>query len=356
MLTIQSRSHPYTVEESASLDEALATASSGSESFVLADANLLRLYPRAFVPIAKERLLALTATEGQKSYEKLPPVFTRLLESGFRRDWTLVVAGGGVLQDIGCFVASILFRGAAWTLIPTTLLAQCDSCVGSKSSLNVGSYKNQLGTFYPPRRILIPFDVLKTLPPDAVRSGVGEMIKLALIAGPESYETLRARLRRLPGDPSVVREMVRDTLTLKKGYVEIDELDQGPRNILNYGHTFGHAYESATAYAIPHGIAVTLGVLTATHFSEKLGMSPPGSLATLDADLHAHYAPYERHILGADPETILKALSRDKKNAGGQVHCILTRGPGHMEKVPLDPVRQVRPLMLDFLSWLGGRH
>jgi 3-dehydroquinate synthase len=355
MLTIQSRSHPYDVEAVDSLQSALAQSARDEKSFFLVDARVAELYPPAFLPVGEGRLLRLEATEEQKSYERLTPVFMSLLESGFRRDWTLVVIGGGILQDIGGFVASVLFRSVAWELIPTTLLAQCDSCVGSKSSLNIGPYKNQLGTFHPPRRIRIPGDVLKTLRPDDIRSGIGEMLKLALIAGEAPFEKLKSQLRRCESDPAVMREMILDSLSFKKGYVEKDEFDKGIRNLLNYGHTFGHAYESASHFGIPHGIAVTLGVLTAAYFSERLGMLPAKDLEAWDAVLQGYYRPYHRQLTGAALEPILTAMRHDKKNTNGKIHCILTRGYGRMERVPLDADRQVRPLMTDFLGWLAGR-
>lgn len=354
MLTIQSRSHPYSVEEKG-LREAVAASAVDAKSFFLVDRVLLELYPEAFAGVDENRLLALEATEEQKSYGRLESVFTRLLEAGFRRDGTLIVAGGGVLQDIGAFVASVLFRGVSWDFIATTLLSQCDSCVGSKSSLNIGRYKNQLGTFHAPRRIYIPFETLKTLPPDEIRSGLGEMIKLALIAGEGHFEKLKGQLRRFKTDPAAVRDMVFDSLNLKKSYVERDEFDRGARNILNYGHTFGHAYESATNYGIPHGIAVTLGVLTAVFVSERLTLAAPGHLESLDAVLAEYYRPYHRKLAPVPVEAILGAMRHDKKNAGGKIHCILTRGPGRMEKIPLDPEGQARPLVTGFLAWIATR-
>ena len=218
-----------------------------------------------------ENVRVIEASEGAKSLDALGPHVEWLLRSGFRRDCLLLVIGGGVLQDLSCFIASTLFRGVGWTLIPTTLLAQCDSCIGSKSSINVGPYKNQMGTFYPPHQVLLAFDVLKSLPPDEIRSGLGEIIKLHLIEGEDAVTRLRPKLAGFEADPKLMREMVWDSLTIKKRFIEEDEYDKGIRNLLNYGHTFGHAYESATHYAIPHGISVTLGVLTATFFSAELG-------------------------------------------------------------------------------------
>ncbi len=348
ILTIASRAHPYAVDVLGSLQEALRSED-GRKSLFLVDAVVLALYPDAFAGL-ESRIVQVHATEEQKSLEQLTPLVCEVIGAGFRRDSTLVVVGGGVVQDIGCFIASVLFRGVRWVLVPTTLLAQCDSCIGSKSCLNVGPYKNQLGTFYPPHAVHLVFEVLGTLPPDELRSGLGEVVKLHLVEGPDAVAWLEACLagpwkNRLP-------ELIVAALVIKKRFIEVDELDRGPRNLLNYGHTFGHAFESATQFAIPHGIAVTLGMLAATSFSEELGMVPPGTRAGLDLLLRPLYTPYERTVVSADPQAIYRAMKQDKKNEGDDVICILTEGPGAMRKVRLSAENQVFPMLSRFLRSL----
>lgn len=354
MLTIQSQAHPYSVEVAESLAQAIAQASSGEaqkkNAYYLIDRAVYELYRPAFAGIdASARILAIEATEQQKSYEQIGPLFTWLLEKGFRRDCVLMVVGGGVAQDIGCFIASVLFRGAKWELFPTTLLAQCDSCIGSKSSINIGSYKNQIGTFYPPHKVHMVFDVLKTLPADEIRSGLGEAIKLALIAGDSKVDEIKKLLDRYQTDPRAIEEIVLLALRIKKSYIEQDEFDRGIRNLLNYGHTFGHAYESATQYGIPHGIAVVLGMMAATFFSERLGYVPAGYTRKLMELFRPYYTPYEKVLANADLEKVLGAMKLDKKNAGGKIVCILTKGAGAMEKIPLQLEEQVRPMLSEFL-------
>ena len=352
LLTIQSSRRPYAVEEYDALAEALASVPAEG-TLVLIDQFILDHYGdalRSTVPPLK--CLPLTATEEQKSFEKLAPVFVWLLENGLKRDGRLLVIGGGVLQDIGCFIASVLFRGVRWELIPTTLLAQCDSCIGSKSSINIQSYKNQIGTFYPPDRVLLVTDLLRTLPWDEVRSGMGEVIKLHLLAGEEPFRRLSQSLNRVRADDAVLPECIRASLLIKQPYIEKDELDTGIRNLLNYGHTFGHAYESATHYAIPHGIAVTLGMLTATYLSVQMGLVGEGHFQALRATLAPWYQPYEQKLKPLPIETILAAIKLDKKNTRQGLHCILTRGPGRMEKVrigsELDLGQSIRQAILAF--------
>ncbi len=333
LITIESGSHPYRVEEYDSLGFALDSVVVEG-AFVLVDQFIFDHYRDQFQE-ANMPCLPLVATEDQKSFEQLTPVFVWLLENGLKRDGRILVIGGGVLQDIGGFIASVLFRGVRWEFIPTTLLAQCDSCIGSKSSINIKSYKNQIGTFHAPDRVLLVTQTLQTLPWDEVRSGLGEVIKLHLIAGEEPFGGIMNLLVNVRTDASVLPECIRSSLEIKKPYIEQDEHDQGIRNLLNYGHTFGHAYESATHYAIPHGIAVTLGVLTATYVSAQMGLVGDDYFQRLKATLAVWYQPYEQKLKPLAIEGILSAIKLDKKNTKQGLHCILTRGAGHMEKIRL---------------------
>lgn len=341
MRTIKSRSHDYTVEEYGSSRAALAAIVSDRRPHVLIDRSvydLLEPEVRATLPI--DRLVLLTATETAKSYAALEPVFLDLLGRGLRRNGVLVVVGGGVLQDVGCFIASVLARGLRWELVPTTLLAQADSCIGSKSSINIGPYKNQLGTFYPPHRILIAADFLQTLPFDEIRSGLGEVIKLQLLSGREGFEELMLELDGFREKPqsdrlSLLAKWVGRSLDVKQPFIEHDEFDRGPRLLLNYGHTFGHAFESVTDFGIPHGIAVVLGILTATAVSARLGLVDQGHAAEVAGRLHAWHAPYADRLAGVDMGALFSALARDKKNTAAGLTCILTRGFGRMERMAL---------------------
>jgi 3-dehydroquinate synthase len=351
MFEVQSHFGNYTVEEAGTVGAAVASAlrSSPGGAFVLADARVVALHPAAFErDVDPNRLRVIEATEEAKSYAALEPVLRALIEAGIKRNSSLVVVGGGVLQDIGCFIASVLFRGISWSLVPSTLLAQCDSCIGSKSSVNVGPYKNQLGTFHAPQHVYLVFDLLKTLPEDEIRSGMGEIIKLHLVAGRDETARLQVRLADYTRTGRGLAQLIWDTLHIKKSFIEEDEFDTGRRNLLNYGHTFGHAYESATQYGIPHGIAVSLGISTATYFSGCLGMIAEGATDKVDELLSPWYRPFERKLLEVDPEKVLRMMRIDKKNTGSSITCILTRGPGAMEKVILDAEYQVRGLLVDY--------
>jgi 3-dehydroquinate synthase len=343
-IDIKSQSHPYSVETMPDLTTALRTAGAPS-AHCLVDDRVHSLYETSFSSIPTSQILSIRPSEEQKSYEQLLPVFGALLERGVRRNATLVVVGGGVVQDIGCFIASVLFRGVRWEYIPTTLLSQCDSCIGSKSSLNIGTFKNQLGTFYSPYRVLLAPTVLRTLRRDEILSGLGEAIKLHLLAGEEAFNSLRASLDALPADPSLLEPIILASLRIKKVFIEEDEFDHGRRNILNYDHTFGHAFESTTHYAISHGIAVSLGISAATAISARLGWVRAGYADDMDAFLRRFYEPFDACLDAVDSAALRAALMRDKKNTGTGLTCILTRGEGRMEKQVLS--------LDDVVRWLA---
>ncbi len=361
-LQIRSIFGDYAVSQAESLDAALQSVVGGEKqkSWLISDRALNQWHRQALAEyFAPDHIYQVEAGETEKSFDRVEPVLNWLLESGFRRDCVIIAVGGGVVQDIAGFVASILFRGARWKLLPSTLLAQCDSCIGSKSSINIGHYKNQLGTFFPPCEVVVVPQFLDTLPREAILSGLGEIIKLHLVAGEREFSELQDKLARCHFEPKVfdqntralLQEMTWDALAIKQRFIESDEFDTGVRNLLNYGHTFGHAYESATHYAIPHGIAVTLGVASATWFSARLGWIEVAQAQSLIRWLRPYFDPYQNQIASLNPELIIEAMRRDKKNTGQTISCILTRGAGAMEKQVLS-VEQTRQWLMTWLQFL----
>lgn len=352
-MRIKSSLGDYSIEEASSLEAALAACVGSRYVYAIADRKLFSLsHSSALTQLDASRVIDVEATEEEKSYQRIEWIFDQLLRSGFRRGCSILAIGGGVIQDIACFVASVLFRGVEWKLIPTTLLAQCDSCIGSKSSVNVGKFKNQIGTFHPPSNVVIVNSLLETLPLDDVRSGLGEVIKLHLVSGETDYRRVREHLGR--GIPSVpeLRPLVASSLSIKKRFIEEDEFDKGVRNLLNYGHTFGHAYESVTSYRIPHGIAVSLGVVSATFVSERMGLVPHGHFNEIKELALPYFSPFEKELSVNDVEAVIDAMRLDKKSTKSSINCILTRGPGKMEKVALSPDEQLKPLLSDLLTAL----
>ena len=353
IMTIKSSGGSYSVTRCDDFAMALEKGVGGRNTFFIVDEKLFGLpYRKSLDGLDGSRVISLPAKETQKSFEQLTEVFLKLLEMGLRKDCELLCIGGGIIQDIGCFISSVLFRGMAWRYIPTTFLAQCDSCIGSKSSINIGRFKNQIGTFHAPAEVLLVPEVLETLTPDDIRSGMGEAIKLHLLDGEVSFRKLQQELSSESLTTETLGEIAWRSLEIKKGYIEMDEFDQGRRNLLNYGHTFGHAYESASHYAIPHGIAVSLGMATATFISARLGLVPQSHYNEIREILAPWHTPYEKITQALDIASVLSAMRMDKKNTLGKVNCILTRGMGQMEKQPVDPNLTMPALLSEFQAQL----
>lgn len=223
------------------------------------DEKVAKLYEGELGPILERgRVLEVEANEANKSLDKFPEYIDALVALKVKRGQPLVAIGGGITQDITCFIAATMMRGLPWMFYPTTLLAQSDSCIGSKSSINSGDIKNILGTFTPPEKVVIDVDLIDTLDEKDLLSGIGEMIKVHAVDSPESFDRISNSYSQLLSDKNVLESFICDSLLMKKKLIEIDEFDQGPRNVMNYGHSFGHAIESATHYEIPHGIAMTI--------------------------------------------------------------------------------------------------
>lgn len=321
-----------------------------ARAHIIIDARVADLHRAALGPyLARPSVLALDVDEHAKSLERFPAYVAHLVKHEIRRDQLLIAIGGGVVQDITCFLAANLLRGIDWLFLPTTLLAQADSCIGSKSSINCADAKNILGNFLPPRQILICPEFLPTLSDPDRRSGIGEILKVHAIAGPEAFDALARDYDRLLTDPTVLERYLRAALAIKQRYIEEDEFDRGIRNIFNFGHTFGHAIEAATDYAIPHGIAVTIGMDMAGHLAVWQDRAGVDVIAAMRPVLRRNYHGFERVPVPLDP--FLAALAKDKKNIGsGSVTAILPDRARQIGKVVLKVDQNFRTQCRRFLD------
>ena len=330
-LMIRSRTGPYRAAFDDAALQNLNEAPLEGLHFII-DTRVAELYANDMGNIlASPSVLLIEAREDNKSLEKMPGYVAHLVGQSLRRDHTLIAIGGGIIQDITCFLASTMLRGVDWQFYPTTLLAQADSCIGSKSSINSGHAKNILGTFAPPRQVAISGSFLKTLDERDIRSGVGEMIKVHVIDGPGSFDDIAADYLRIIAEPGVMADYIHRALTIKQRYIEEDEFDRGARNIFNYGHSFGHAIEAATDFAIPHGIAVTIGMDLANYMSWQLGNGSADNYLRMHPLMKRNYTGFETVPVPQQP--FLDALSKDKKNVGtGSAALILVDDKGGVAK------------------------
>ena len=301
---------------------------------IIIDANVRSLYRESVDEILDNcQHIVIEATEEQKSYLRLAPIIDNLIKNGFRKNHRLIAIGGGITQDVVGFIASTMYRGVDWILYPTTLLAQCDSCIGSKTSINFGKYKNQIGTFYPPIEVVIDLGFLDSLSELAIRSGLGEMMHYYLVSGEEDFRRIRSEYSLSLQNKQVLRGLIARSLEIKRGFIERDEFDRAERQVLNYGHSFGHAIETLTDYAIPHGVAVSYGMDIANFISAKLGYISPELRQEMREMLALNWGG--ENLTALDLSSFLEALRKDKKNVGSEVRVILTRGLGQMFKTRL---------------------
>jgi 3-dehydroquinate synthase len=233
-----------------------------------------------------------------------------------------------MVGDLAGFAASILKRGCAWVQVPTSLLAQVDSSVGGKTAINSAAGKNLIGAFHQPAAVLIDPSTLDTLPERELRSGYAEVVKYGLIGDPDFFAWCEANgAALLAGDGAARIDAIETCVRAKAAIVAEDELEtKGRRAILNFGHTFGHALEAETGFAMLHGEAVALGMVLAFRFSAERGLCGEEEAERVAAHLEAVGLP--ARLEGVSAKRLVERIGGDKKASGGRVPFILTRGIG----------------------------
>jgi 3-dehydroquinate synthase len=313
------------------------------------DGNVYEIYGHDPGTVGRlEHVIVQPAKEDLKTAETSLSICSQLLEHGFKRGETLLAVGGGIIQDLVTFSASILFRGIPWIFVPTTLLAQADSCIGGKSSINFGKWKNQLGNFYPPGGIYISTYYLGSLTDADIRSGMGEIVKVHLLSGPGMVKKMKDYFLHGNGDQEKFNEAVFRALEKKAAIIQEDEFDTGKRLTLNFGHTFGHALETATDFGVPHGIAVVIGVDTASFLAMKLGRISEDDYRLLHSIVSHVIKPGDR--VEVDLEMYIDALRHDKKNTADHYCFILPYEVGGVEKVFVPMGQEIENYIFQYFS------
>ena len=309
------------------------------EPVFIIDANVHRLYSdRLFQDIPSDRTVLFNAIEMNKTLQGLDGLLKAVLGLSARnkRKTNFVSFGGGITQEVTGFIASTLYRGIEhWVNVPTTLLAQSDSCIGGKTSLNVPPYKNILGTFFPPHQTYLNPRFVATNSDYHFHSGLGEIIKAALLVakGDKSLEELKKKLEALKKkDHERLAGLIDDALETKIDYITGDQTDKGKRNFLNYGHTFGHAMETVSEYTIPHGTNVLIGIVYANILSRRRGLMSQRTVDKID-ELVLDYIPVEFQESYFDRDRLLDRVRMDKKIIGDKLMFILQKDDYGLEKV-----------------------
>jgi 3-dehydroquinate synthase len=275
-------------------------------------------------------VLTVPAGEGSKRLEQAGRLYSGLLAADLDRDGLLVTLGGGMVGDLGGFVAATYMRGIDFVQVPTSLLAQVDASVGGKVAVNLEEGKNLVGAFHQPAAVIIDIDTLGTLPDADYASGLAEVVKHGVIREEALFDRLeRQTAEILARDPQVMADVVAANCRIKAEVVSADEKESGLRAILNYGHTVGHAVEALGHYRLSHGAAVSLGMIAASHIAAAKGLIGEGQIARQRDLLAAFGLPVTLEQIDAD--AVLGLMRHDKKARGGRIRFVLPTRIGAVE-------------------------
>ncbi len=288
----------------------------------------------------KLELLEMPDGERSKTLARLEKLAAELVRRGADRRSVLLALGGGVVGDVGAFLASIYMRGIPVVQIPTTLLAQVDSAIGGKTGVNLPEGKNLLGTFHQPMAVLADPDVLATLPEREYRSGLFEAMKYGVIRNPAIFQLMESNRAGLLGrDGSLLEKLIAECIRVKAEVVSADEREGGERRILNFGHTIGHALEAEMKYKnLLHGEAVGWGMIAAATIGAGMDITDRQTAERIVCLVQA-YGPLPK--LKVEGRRVMKRLLSDKKTVGGVPHFVLATGIGKVEVVSNVPARTV---------------
>lgn len=301
-------------------------------------------------------IIVLDQGEETKSWQHLEFVVEKLIEKKIERNDLIIAFGGGVIGDLTGFAASILRRGVRYIQIPTTLLAQVDSSVGGKTSINSRRGKNLIGTFYQPNLVLSDLTVLKTLSPREFIAGYGEVLKYGLLADKDFFEWLESRSQEIKRiDPDNMLKIVSRSCEIKAQIASKDEKERGNRALLNLGHTFGHALETAMGYSskLLHGEAVAIGCKLAFDLSWKLGYCPREDVERVFDHMNAmdmlqSFDAIKSELPSADD--LIEIMRQDKKSQSGVLNFVLVKGIGQSFVTSLVDLKMVRAVLEDALA------
>lgn len=320
-----------------SAGETLSKIVAGRRALVVTASPIRRRWAKVLLQsltkagIATE-LLEMPDGEPAKRLTTLEKLAEKMVKAGADRGVVLIALGGGVVGDVTGFLASIYMRGVDVIQVPTTVLAQVDAAIGGKTGVNLASGKNLLGTFHQPRAVLIDPAVLSTLPSREYRAGLYEALKCGIIGDPGLFRLFEeCRREILDRDPETVEEVIADSVRLKASVVSADEKEGGLRQVLNLGHTIGHAIEAETRYQqLLHGEAVAWGMIVATQIALSTARLDSASAGRIN---HAILSCGRLPRVKLQAANILKRLRSDKKTRQGVVHFILPREIGKVEIV-----------------------
>ncbi|HMC99623.1 MAG TPA: 3-dehydroquinate synthase, partial [Ferruginibacter sp.] len=301
---------------------------------IITDENIYSLHKEKFAGI---RSIKINSGEQHKNQQTVDAIVEQLIRFEAGKDTVLVGVGGGVVTDITGYVATVYMRGISFGLVPTSILCMVDAAIGGKNGIDVGVYKNMVGSIRQPVFIFYDYSFLKTLPVEQWVNGFAEIIKHACIRDLTMFQTLeRYSLHDFQTDETLIAELIEKNVVIKAGIVARDEFEKGERKLLNFGHTIGHAIENL--YQLPHGHAISIGMVAASNLSERLKGLHFDDAKKLIMLLTKYHLPVDLEV---DHDKVFEVLKLDKKRVGDTMHFILIDkiGNGVIHPIPLDELQ-----------------
>lgn len=315
---------------------------------IITDSNVEKIYGKKLLQDFKNKdihahLISFPAGEKSKSRKIKEKIEDRMLELALGRDTCIIALGGGVAGDVAGFAAATYMRGIPCIQVPTTLLAMVDSSIGGKVAVDTLHAKNAIGAFHQPKKVIADLNFLKSLPKKEMANGLAEMIKHALVKDKGFFSFLEKNIGRILNcDFAILEPAVKMNCRIKASVVMQDEKERGMRKILNYGHTIGHAVESALSYKISHGNAIAIGMSYAAKISAKLGFLDEES-AIRQGNLLEHAGlPHKLSHSKLKPQKIIERMRYDKKITGSRLNFVLLNSIGDAfvsDKITFEDVR-----------------
>ncbi|KPJ75840.1 MAG: hypothetical protein AMJ54_13900 [Deltaproteobacteria bacterium SG8_13] len=302
---------------------------------VITDSQIGPLYARSFRTVGSvDTVIEVPAGGQHKTLDTVEGVYAQLLEAGFDRSGTIVALGGAVISELAGFVAATYMRGVDCVQCPTSLLSMVDTSIGGKAGVDLPEGQNLIGAFKQPKAVIADVATLQSLPAREFASGMAEVIKHSLIADSDLLDQIEKghwKHEITAPLPSLadLQALVAQAIQVKVHIVQEDPFDEGPRQVLNLGHTFAHAIEQVSGNSVRHGEAVAMGLVAAATLSARLGLCPPAlpdrvESVVADAGLPVRIPPT------VDPSHLMEAMGRDKKKTAGKIRFVLLREIGEV--------------------------
>lgn len=310
------------------------------------DQNVYNLYEHLFKNLNQELIYFIDAKEENKDIDSVLELIDFWRDKKIKKNWKVIAVGGGITQDIVTFASNIYLRNIDWYFVPTTLLAMCDSCIGGKCGINRGRYKNQLGVFYPPKKIFISTAFLETLSTADVINGWGELLKFSLTKNNGFFE----QIEKINDCNSCTKmdDYIYNGLFVKKEIIELDEFEGDLRRVLNYGHTFGHALEAYTHNAIPHGTAVIWGIDVVNYIAMRENIFSKEDYLRVKSLIKKVFLTDE--IIIENSDELYEIISTDKKVKNNTIYLAVPKSIGELSIYPMDLDEKLRKIFKDYLE------